>query len=194
MSTLPTLHTLEASEWAQYREVRLRSLTESPNAFGSTLSVEQERGEEAWAARLSSAAISGQDCPLVAEQDGKVIGLVWAKVDSSDGSAVNVFQMWVAPDCRGRGVGSMLLREVVAWARSRNARSVQLGVACGDTSAARLYAREGFKTFGTTEPLRPGSELLAQSMQLMLNEAAAYHSIERPASGLRPPAAAHVNR
>jgi ribosomal protein S18 acetylase RimI-like enzyme len=173
VKTLPTIRTLEAFEWAQYREVRLRSLAESPNAFGSTLAAEQERSEEAWAARLSSAAVSGQDCPLIAEQDCMVIGLVWAKVDSSDDSAVNVFQMWVAPEYRGRGIGSMLLHEAVAWARHHNARSVQLGVACGDTSAVRLYVRAGFKVIGAPEPLRPGSEILAQSMQLLLTEAAA---------------------
>ena len=173
MSTLPTIRTLEASEWAQYRDVRLRSLAESPNAFGSTLAVEQERSGEAWAERLSSAAVSGQDCPLIAEQDSVVIGLVWAKVDFSDSSAVSVFQMWVAPEYRARGVGSMLLREVVAWAQRHNARTVQLGVACGDTSAVRLYMRAGFKVVGAPEPLRPGSELLAQSMQLLLDEAAA---------------------
>jgi GNAT superfamily N-acetyltransferase len=168
MRTVPTIRTLEASEWALYRDVRLRSLAESPGAFGSTLTAEQDRSEEAWAARLLCAATSGRDCPLIAQQDGAVIGLVWAKVDSSDESVVNGFQMWVAPESRGRGVGSMLMRAVVAWARRRNSRSVQLGVVCGDTSAVRLYAREGFRIVGATEPLRPGSELIAQSMQLVL--------------------------
>ena len=173
MRTRPTIRTLKASEWARYRDVRLRSLAESPNAFGSTLAAEQGRSEQAWAERLSSAAVSGQDCPLIAEQDCVVIGLLWAKVDACDDSSVHLFQMWVAPEYRGRGVGSMLLHEAVAWARRHNARSVQLGVTCGDTSALRLYTRAGFKIVGAPEPLRPGSELLAQSMQLLLHEAAA---------------------
>jgi len=51
----------------------------------------------------------------------------------------------------------MLLHEAVAWAWRHNARSVQLGVACGDTSAVRLYTRAGFKVVvGAPEPLRPG--------------------------------------
>ncbi len=171
MSASPTIRTLEVSEWNEYRDIRLSSLAESPKAFGSTLALEQELSEEAWAARLTSAASSGKDYPLVAEQDRALVGLIWAKVDSSDDLAVNIFQMWVAPEHRRRGIGSMLLRESVAWARRRHARSVQLGVACGDTSAVRLYTREGFKVFGEPEPLRSGSELLAQSMQLLLNEA-----------------------
>ena len=166
----PTIRTLAASEWARYRDIRLRSLAESPDAFGSTLAAEQERSGPAWAARLASAAVSGRDCPLIAEQDGEVIGLLWAKADPSDDSAIDLFQMWVAPEHRGRGVGNMLLQAAVAWARRHNARRVRLGVTCGDTAAVRLYARTGFQAVGPAAPLRSGSEVLAQSMELLLQQ------------------------
>ncbi|MFZ6647803.1 GNAT family N-acetyltransferase [Undibacterium sp. TJN25] len=59
---------------------------------------------------------------------------------------------------------------IVAWARRRSARCVQLGVVCGDTPAVRLYAREGFKIAGEIEPLRPGSAFMSQPMHLSLNQ------------------------
>ncbi|SFV12903.1 GNAT family N-acetyltransferase [Pseudoduganella namucuonensis] len=156
---------LAAHEWPAYRDIRLRSLAESPEAFGSTLAAEEVRAPEAWAARLAAAVVSGQDCPLIAESGGAPVGLLWAKVDAGDPAIVNLFQMWVAPECRGHGVAAALLRESVAWARSRRALVVQLDVTCGDTSAARLYVREGFQPHGAPQP-RPGTALFEQTMRL----------------------------
>jgi ribosomal protein S18 acetylase RimI-like enzyme len=62
----------------------------------------------------------------------------------------------------------MLLDAVIAWARARNASSLNLGVTCGDSPARRLYERAGFKPTGEPQPLRPGSKLSAQSMRLAL--------------------------
>lgn len=159
---------LAASEWADYRDARLRSLADSPDAFGSTLADEQARSDEAWAERLARAAASGVDCPLAAARGGAVIGLLWAKQDAADPGVVNLFQMWVAPESRGRGVAAALLRAATGWAGARGANVVQLGVTCGDSAAVRLYLRAGFKEYGVPEPLRPGSLLLSQTMRLAL--------------------------
>jgi GNAT superfamily N-acetyltransferase len=163
---------LESPEWPTYRDLRLRALAESPDSFGNTLDAEQSLPNEAWASRLAGGVSSGLELPLIAEVGGKAAGLTWAKVDASNATLVNVYQMWVAPEFRGAGVGRMLLRTVVGWARARNASSVCLKVTCGDTPAARLYTREGFEPEGKTEPLRPGSSLDVQPMRLPLNEGA----------------------
>ena len=114
--------------------------------------------------------MSGEDCPLIAERDGEAVGLAWARTEPAEPSAVNLFQMWVAPSHRRHGIGAKLLDAAITWARARGVRCVQLGVTCGDTAALRLYARHGFKPFGPVEALRPDSELACQPMRLMLNE------------------------
>ena len=167
------IRALASHEWPVYRELRLRSLAESPDAFGSTLAAEQARTADEWAARLSAAANSADDHPLIAEIAGVAAGLIWAKRDATPPSIVNLYQMWVAPESRGRGAATALLRAAIAWARATNARHVQLGVTWRDSSAVRLYAREGFQAYGAPEPLRPGSHLLSQTMRLALAESAA---------------------
>ena len=127
---------------------------------------------ENWARRLAAGATSGLDLPLIAEASGKPAGLTWARIDASDASLVNLYQMWVAPEFRGKGLGRMLLRAAVGWARGRKASCVDLKVTCSNIPAVRLYTSEGFKPSGQTEPLRPGSPLLAQPMRLLLNEGA----------------------
>ncbi|MFD2368394.1 GNAT family N-acetyltransferase [Pseudoduganella sp. GCM10020061] len=164
-----TIRRLETADAPAYRELRLRSLADSPDAFGSTWEAEQALPPTHWQDRLSAAAVSGRDCPLVAERDGAALGLLWARQDTAQPALVNLFQMWVAPESRGCGVASALLREAIAWAQSMQASVVQLGVTCGDTPAARLYARAGFLPHGEPEPLGDGSPLLSQPMRLALH-------------------------
>lgn len=159
---------LAGDEWPLYRALRLRALGDAPSAFGSTLAREQDLKDEDWAWRLGLAATSGRDRPLVAELDGAAIGLAWAKFDADEPQLVNLFQMWVAPEGRGQGVAAALLDAALAWARSRNARTMQLGVMGGNDTARRLYERAGFVAHGTPEPTRPGDARLEQMMRLAL--------------------------
>ena len=160
------IRTLEPHEWPAYREIRLRSLADSPDAFCSTLADEQNRSPDLWAARLSAAAVSGRDAPFVAELSGAVVGLLWAQLDAVNPAVANLFQVWVAPESRGLGVAAGLLQQAIAWAASRNASLVQLSVTSGDTAAVRLYRRAGFQVVGAPLARRPGLPLLEQTMAL----------------------------
>lgn len=162
------IRTLRADEWAAYRDLRLRALADSPDAYGSTLAAEQDRPAEAWAERLALAATSGRDYPLVADAGVALVGLAWAKRSADDPRVVDIFQMWVAPQSRGHGIAAALVREAVRWSREAGARAVRLGVETGNAAALRLYAREGFVNTGEPVPLRPGSHLMEQCMLLAL--------------------------
>jgi GNAT superfamily N-acetyltransferase len=164
----PAIRALAAGEWRAYRSLRLRALEDSPDAFGSTLVAERDREDTWWSARLASGAGSRLDLPLVAEVGVEGVGLAWGRIDPAQRDVANLYQMWVDPGYRGRGTGGMLLDAVVSWARDAGARLLALGVTCGDTPAMRLYARAGFHRVGEPAPIRPGSPLLGQSMQLEL--------------------------
>lgn len=164
----PAIRRFNAAEWPAYRAIRLRALAESPSAFCSSLASEQALPDEHWAGRLARAQDSGLDCPLAAELDGVLAGLAWAKADGEDPSVVNLFQMWVAPEARGRGVAAALLDAAIAWARGYGARSLRLGVETGNRAAIALYAKAGFRETGARAPMQPGGALLEQTMVLDL--------------------------
>jgi GNAT superfamily N-acetyltransferase len=157
-----------AHEWPLYRALRLRALDDAPAAFGSTLAEEAARTDADWAWRLNIGATSGRDRALVAELGGTPVGLAWAKLDTDDAFLANLFQMWVAPEARGHGVAAALLDAALAWARGTGARTLQLGVVCGNDPARRLYERAGFRDAGEPEPQRPGSGRMEQKMRLRL--------------------------
>ena len=155
-------------EWQAYRAIRLRALADAPEAFGATLAEAQAWSPEHWEARVANAAVSGIDCPLVAEAGGLFVGLLWAKVDAHDAGRVNLFQMWVAPESRGRGVAAALLHEALGWARERGTRVVHLGVNSANAGALRLYERAGFHPIGEPYLMREGATHMEQEMRLDL--------------------------
>ena len=164
------VRTLAPHEWRTCRDLRLRALADSPDAFGSTLAAEEGRSNDEWATRLASGADARWALPLVAEVGGQPVGLAWGRIDPATPEVAHLYQMWVAPGHRRGGAGRMLLDAVIAWARTRNVRGMELGVACGAGPARRLYERAGFAPVGAPEPLRPGSDLLAQTMRLTLRD------------------------
>jgi GNAT superfamily N-acetyltransferase len=168
VSRAPSVRAFAAGEWRAYRSLRLRALADSPDAFGRTLAEEEDREDAWWSERLASGADSRLGLPLVAELLAEPIGLAWGRIDPAHCDVANLYQMWVDPTYRGRGAGGMLLDAVIAWATAANAHHLALGVRCGDTPAARLYARAGFRPVGEPEPIRSGSSLLGQAMQLEL--------------------------
>jgi GNAT superfamily N-acetyltransferase len=159
---------LKPADWPIHRLLRLQALQESPEAFATTYAEQADRPDASWAGRLAEAAASGHELPLLAELDGQPVGLAWARVDAANASAIEVFQVWVAPAARGRGIAAELLRAAIAWARERGAGTVLLDVTPGDTAAVRLYLRAGFRNVGEPVPVRPGSAMLSQAMRLDL--------------------------
>lgn len=172
MSTLPIIRAFLADDWRTYRALRLRSLADSPDAFGSTLAEEQERPDATWAARLASGTSSGRDLPLLVELNGQPIGLAWGRFEGSDSETAHLYQMWVDPAHRRIGAGRMLLNAVIAWAKALDAHTLALGVTSQRSAAIQLYVRAGFRPTGELQPLRSGSPLLVQSMHLDLNQKA----------------------
>jgi ribosomal protein S18 acetylase RimI-like enzyme len=151
------------SEWQQYRDTRLSALQDSPDAFGSVYETAALLADSEWQDRLARIT-PDRDLPLAGLVGSEFAGMAWARFDQPEGTTVHLYQMWVSPAYRGKGLAHKLLLEALAWALSQDAKSMSLGVTCGDTPARKLYASVGFVTIGTPEPLRAGSELKIQNM------------------------------
>ena len=167
MTSTPSVRPFMPHEWRTYRDLRLRALADSPDAFGATLAGEGTRTDAEWATRLQSGTDHQWSLPVLAEVMTEPIGLAWGRIHESSADVANLYQMWVAPTHRRLGVGDLLLQAVIVWAQTMKVRRVVLSVTSGDSPACRLYMRAGFKPVGEPVPLRPGSSLLAQPMQLV---------------------------
>ncbi len=146
---------MSAEEWPAYRDIRLESLADEPEAYGLTFAEATEWAEEQWRNRLSGRSV------FVAEADGKLIGTANGAPHESQPGEYFLFGMYVTPTWRGRGVAETLIDAVSAWAWSQGARNIDLFVNSILPRALGLYAKAGFVRTGEihTMPSRPGLEM-----------------------------------
>jgi len=139
-----TLRRLSVDDWRLWRQLRLEALTEAPYAFSATLADWQGEGdtEERWRGRLSSVAFN-----LIADLDETPAGMVSATAADAE-RIIELISMWVAPIARGRGVGDLLVKAVIAWATEQAASKIALAVAEGNVHASGLYRRHNFMDSG----------------------------------------------
>ena len=126
---------IDADGWADWRHVRIRALTENPEAFAGSVTLWSgtQDTEANWRARLSEPGAY-----FLAYENDAPVGMVAA---SPSGSGVDLISMWVAPEDRHRGIGGRLIAEVVEWAGSR---PVSLRVMNGNEAAIAVYESRGF--------------------------------------------------
>ena len=166
---------IHLGEADRLRDVRLRALSESPSAFGTTFAVDSERPPAYWE-ELTAAWSKGEDgAVFVADPGGQWVGIaVGARRADRIGfvappGTVHLTSMWVAPEARGTGLGKQLVEQVVAWAKATGARDVELWVTCGNDAALSLYRRAGFSPIDERKPLASDSRFEIQRMVLILD-------------------------
>ena len=152
------------SDWETYKLLRLASLIDSPDSFGSTHERESSFSENEWRSRINPATGTVHILPLVAELDDSPIGLACGLVHTSELDSAYVYQMWVSPDYRGYGVGRALLYRILSWAQGLELTSLSLAVTTINLPAVSFYTQFGFMPFGNPEPLREGSPVVIQPM------------------------------
>jgi [ribosomal protein S18]-alanine N-acetyltransferase len=105
-------------------------------------------GEDAWSRRMLEGELAEQPRSryyLVADDGGAVAGYAGLLVAAAQ---ADVLTLAVAADRWGQGIGSALLRALLAEAERRKCTEVFLEVRTDNTRAQRLYRRYGFGQIG----------------------------------------------
>lgn len=158
-----TVRVLTAADWSQLRTARLAALADAPYAFASTLVREEGYGDEVWRERASAGRTFG------AWRHDEVVGLVTG-LPLADGGTWHLVGMWVAPECRGRGVADRLVRALCDLARARDAAAMTLWVTDANDRARAFYQRMGFAPTGGRQKLEraPAPDLWEDEMAMPL--------------------------
>lgn len=121
-----------------WKSLRLRSLRESPDAFGSTYERESAYSTEDWAWWFASPAV-------LVWRDGVPVAMGAGYADR-DGW-LQVVAMWTAPEARGEGLAGRVLDALVSWADTHDHR-VHLCIALTNPVARKVYEDYGFTATG----------------------------------------------
>jgi len=151
LSSAIEVRRLGPEDWQLYRRVRLAALKEAPYAFGSSHQREVHLPASRWRQTLVDRA------RFVAEVDGVIAGTV-SGGDGDGTAAAAMTAMWVDPRFRRQGVGDVLVKHLIEWARSARYDEMFLWVTDVNANAERLYERNGFVRTGAVQEIR-ASEL-----------------------------------
>ncbi len=134
-----------------FKAVRLRALQDTPYAFGSTFAQESQLTDADWIKRAVN--MDGERGAGFLAMDGETAcGIAGSFLDQEDATRAQLVSMWTTPTHRQRGIGRLLVNEILGWAHLRGVRTLQLMVTSNNEPAALFYQRLGFTRTGRTEP------------------------------------------
>jgi [ribosomal protein S18]-alanine N-acetyltransferase len=87
----------------------------------------------------------GEMAGWVAEEQESVAGFIVARQIAKE---IEILNFAVSPEMRGRGIGAMLLRETLAWAKTFEGTHAILEVRASNAAALRFYERHNFQVAG----------------------------------------------
>jgi ribosomal protein S18 acetylase RimI-like enzyme len=150
-----------------FKALRLRALKDTPKAFGSTYARESALTDSDWMER--AAKWNGERSILYLAMDDHVgCGIAGTHLDQSDPTRAHLISMWTAPEYRHRGIGKLLVNEIMNWAQVRGAATLVLLVTSENHPAIQFYQRLGFAFTGRTEPYPNDPALIELEMALLL--------------------------
>ncbi|WP_323097840.1 GNAT family N-acetyltransferase [Intrasporangium sp. YIM S08009] len=171
-----TVRPLGEDDWQDYRSVRLAALRESPEAFAASIGQEESYGEDLWRERMRRSA------RLVAEREGDAVGVVSVGTAKSDeeGSAGELFGLWVHPEARGSGVATTLVKEGARLATERGQTHLVYWVGTENGRAVAFASGMGFRPTDYRRPMgvvseEDGEEEIAMVLPLGADRSPALH-------------------
>ena len=106
-----------------------------------------------WAAEMRAKSFDMRKSGLLLKGSGGMLVLI-ATIDGTDCAYCvgtidqkgdgEVDSLFVKEACRGRGIGSSLVRRTMQWFADRGTKSVGVDVIAGNDEAVRFYERRGF--------------------------------------------------
>jgi DNA-binding MarR family transcriptional regulator/GNAT superfamily N-acetyltransferase len=117
------------------------------NLFGSFVQKHDPGAERLW----------------VAELDGVRVGCVFIVRNADDPSAAQLRCLLVDPKARGKGVGRLLVRECISFARSAGYKKIVLWTNDVLVAARRIYEAEGFQLVAEDPHHSFGKDLVGQT-------------------------------
>ena len=138
---------LLADDWVRVRDIRLRSLLESPHAFGGTYENEKLFDEQRWRAEFEKQAF------IVAIIEGHDAGIMYVENLEGDFGATSwIGGCWTDPNFRGAGLMRALFNFLDRNALERGWLVQGLGVWTDNDLAIAAYEKLGFVEMGGPQP------------------------------------------
>ncbi len=129
-------------DWPALRSIRLESLADTPDAYGSTLVESSAWSDEQWRSAAS------QRLYFLAQRGDRIVGMVSGGLVAGRPRTHWLFSMYVTPSARGTETAARLVDAVAQWARDLGAVELYLHVTSSVARACAFYDKVGFRPTG----------------------------------------------
>ena len=134
-------------QWQRLRSIRLRSLKESPDAFGGTIEIEEQMTQQQWEEKFETLDY------LIVPTDQIDIALMSVEVLEGDhGATCWIGGCWSDPKYRGQGALRALFHFLDDHAHVKGWTRQGLGVWADNKDAIAAYKAIGFSEVGEKQP------------------------------------------
>ena len=136
---------IKPDDWSRVREIHLKSLIESPHAFGADFATTSKVTEDEWRARFKKldyviASIKGIDVAIMSIEE----------LDGDFGATCWIGGCWSDPIYRGKGIFRKMFEFIDV--QNRDWKIQGLGVWIDNYSAIAAYEKLGFVRMGEDTP------------------------------------------
>jgi ribosomal protein S18 acetylase RimI-like enzyme len=145
---------LDPARWSEYKALRLKALELEPSAFASSVEEETVWTDEKWIETLKEFQKGTSKIGYFAEDQGKLIGMMFARFGEhlKLKHVATIMGVFVDSDFRGQGVGKKLMAALLKDLEFRpEIVRIFLDVEYERLSAQNLYKSFGFKVIGRLE-------------------------------------------
>lgn len=157
---------IHPDEGPQLRAIRLKALSDTPDAFAVSLADAEKDPEERWEGRAKRASSGDMAVTLIAIEDSVWYGMVSGFLVPEQPHVAQLVAMWVDPTRRRQGVALSMVEGIIQWAREREAKNLQLWVTETNSAAKALYASTGFRHTDKVQ-LLPHNPILSEVMMVL---------------------------
>ncbi|RZJ55077.1 MAG: N-acetyltransferase family protein [Flavobacterium sp.] len=138
------IRNLLATDWEQVRLIYEKGI----NTGNATFQTSTPSWEDWDASHLAA-------CRVVAEKDGQLLG--WAALTPVSSRCVYAgvaeVSVYVDPQQSGKGIGLILLNELVHLSESESIWTLQAGIFPENTASLRIHEKAGFRILGIREKI-----------------------------------------
>jgi len=135
---------LAQDDVSTFRALRLTSLKNTPDNFGSTYEDWQTRSDAELRAILEDEPIFAA---FIGGQPVGLVGLIPER-KSKQAHRWGLAMMYVSPEVRGHGAANGLMSIAVAYAKNAGVLQIELSVNAANIRATRFYEKHKFQTTG----------------------------------------------
>ena len=102
----------------------------------------------------------------IAERNGKILGSVFVIPFERSTDVAQLRMLYVEPEARGLGIGTLLVKQAVAFARQHGYSRMRLWTQANLTSARKIYAAQGFGMVGSEPRQSFGKDLVSEFWEI----------------------------